>query len=236
MNMQCVGEFEQQNVETPEAIETNNGGGSDLHVLWIPDVPDFAGGAEGYMFNAARLLRERGVRSTLMYDVNQSTSTPFLQGFDQSFPIVDLEYQIAEIAPDVCYVQRIHDTNLITRLDNVDVPVLRFIHDHKLFCLREHKYTTIGSQTCTQTMGLNCYSCLGFVGRSESWPGISLQTLSLLQKQQDANKLKSFEPILDYISTCETVHMSESVGLWQDRIMSQAGPRVEVPQSELILV
>ena len=187
MNMQCVADFELQNVDTPAQDETNSGG-SDLHVLWITDTPDFVGGAEGYMFNTARLLHQRGVRSTLMYDVNQSTSTNFLQGFDQSFPIVDLEYQIGEIAPDVCYVQRIHDTDLITRLGNVDVPVLRFIHDHKLFCLREHKYTTLGSQTCTQTMGMNCYSCLGFVGRSETWPGIALQTLSPLQQQQDANK------------------------------------------------
>ena len=49
-----------------------------------------------------------------------------------------------------------------------------------------------------------------------------------------ADKMKAFERVLDYISTCETVHMSEAVSLWQDRLMSPPG-KLEVPQSDLIV-
>jgi glycosyltransferase involved in cell wall biosynthesis len=66
--------------------------------------------------------------------------------------------------------------------------VLRFFHDHRLFCLREHKYTAIGQRTCTQKSGWHCYSCLGFLNRSDKWPGVRLSSLGALRRAQEAQR------------------------------------------------
>jgi glycosyltransferase involved in cell wall biosynthesis len=66
------------------------------------------------------------------------------------------------------------------------LPKVRFFHDHRLFCLRNYKYTALGHQTCTRTVGLGCYPCLGFVNKSSGWPGLKLSFVSTLRAQQRA--------------------------------------------------
>jgi glycosyltransferase involved in cell wall biosynthesis len=106
--------------------------------------------------------------------------------------VVDLTTQLLDIKPDVIYLHQFHDEALWSELLDVaaklSVPVVQFIHDHRLFCLRRHKYTAMGEQTCTRvTSRLACYPCLGFVERERS-PGVKLpirlRTYSTLDHEQ----------------------------------------------------
>jgi glycosyltransferase involved in cell wall biosynthesis len=158
------------------------------HVLWINQHAAAVGGAEHYMANTAAALRERNVRSTLLYEVDGALDTDFLRHFDAAFPIVDLGSQVREISPDLIYAHRINEHDHTQVLAKAPVPGIRFIHDHKLFCLREHKYTTVGHRTCSRATGLGCHLCLGFVNRSEQWPGVRLRRLSTLNREQRLNR------------------------------------------------
>lgn len=155
-----------------------------MHVVWVNDRADFVGGAERYVAETAARLGERGVRSTLLYDVHGWTEPRFVGRFDAAFPRVDLGRQLADLAPDLVYVHQVRAPAPLAELSRGDAPVARFLHDHSLFCLREHKYTTIGHRTCTRRTGPVCYPCLGFVGRSERWPGVRLRSLPVLQEDQ----------------------------------------------------
>ena len=159
-----------------------------LHVLWVNTVASCKGGCERYIADAAALMRERGVKCSLLYDVDQPADTAFLQGFDGAFPRVDVARQLRQIDPDLIYVHRVADERTVSEFVGTRAPVIRFFHDHKLFCLREHKYTTLKRRTCVRTTGLNCYSCLGFIGRSDSGKGFSLQGLGSLERDQQANR------------------------------------------------
>ena len=157
------------------------------HIVWVNEHAGYVGGCEHYIARTARLFREVGVRNTLLYSVDGILERPFLDSFDAAFPLVDPSRQVQDIDANVGFVHRLEDLRMVRELTESSIPCARFYHDHKLFCLREHKYTVLGKQTCQQRTGFGCYSCLGFVQRSEQWPGVRLKSLSDLEHQQDAN-------------------------------------------------
>lgn len=173
---------------TLSAVPGSGGRGSTRHVLWINQHAAPIGGAEHYIASTAEALRARNVRSTLLYEVDGALDTDFLRRFDGAFPIVDLAAQISDLMPDLIYAHRIHGTDHARTLATAPVPRIRFLHDHKLFCLREHKYTSLGHRTCSRPTGLGCHVCLGFVNRSEQWPGVRLRRLSTLHVEQRLNR------------------------------------------------
>lgn len=157
-----------------------------MHILWVNENADFTGGCEHYIRNTAELLHARGVRNTLMYDVNAPAAPRFFDAFDAAFPCVDIPYQVREIAPDVVYIHRLHGGAPVRAFAATGRPAVRFFHDHRLFCLREHKYTTISHQPCTRPIGSCCIPCLGWINRSASWPGVSVRTLGAARRELNA--------------------------------------------------
>jgi len=159
-----------------------------MHIVWINEVGDFTGGCERYMLDCVKLLREKyQVESTLLYAVEGKNNIKFLKLFDSAYPMVDLPRQIMEIAPDLIYVQRLDGKKPVQELIKTKVPVLRFFHDHKLFCLREHKYTTLQQETCTKPIGKCCFPCLGFVGKQSGFPYVKMNSLQKMRAEQKAN-------------------------------------------------
>jgi glycosyltransferase involved in cell wall biosynthesis len=146
------------------------------------------GGAEHYVANTAAALRERGVRSTLLYEVDGMLDRAFLRCFDAAFPLVDLPWQVGRIDPSVLYVHRLSGLEASRALASLSVPRVRFFHDHKLFCLREHKYTAVAHRTCTRPTGAGCYACLGFVQRAADRPGLAIRRLGALHAEQRHNR------------------------------------------------
>jgi glycosyltransferase involved in cell wall biosynthesis len=149
-----------------------------MHVLWINEAAGFAGGCEQYIYNTVRLLRGRGVQNSLLYDCRQpGYSLDFVDVFDRAFPLVHAANQVGEIAPDVVYLHRFFDRPIVEELNRIPFPKVRFIHDYKLFCLREHKYKPLTLETCDQTIGWGCYPCLGFINKADEFPGIRISRL-----------------------------------------------------------
>jgi glycosyltransferase involved in cell wall biosynthesis len=190
----AIGDVAQAPFPLPEALTDSSSvrpaigdGSGSRHVLWINQHAAPVGGAEHYIASTAAAMRERNVRSTLLYEVDGALDTDFLRHFDAAFPVVDLASQVRMLAPDLIYAHRIHGIDHARVLASVPVPRIRFLHDHKLFCLREHKYTTMARRTCSRRTGLNCHLCLGFINRGEHWPGIQLRRLSTLHLEQRLN-------------------------------------------------
>ncbi len=172
-----------------------------MHILWINEVADFTGGCERYIADTVRLLKKYyKTEATLLYGVEGWTETKFLKIFDHAFPIVKLQRQIQEINPDIIYVHRLSELTNYEILAKNKKPVIRFFHDHKLFCLREHKYTAIGNKTCTKPIGLHCYLKLGFIKRKLTFPYIKFSSLPKFKYEQKLNKkLDSFVVASDYM-------------------------------------
>ena len=158
-----------------------------LQVAWINALASPVGGAERYIAATADRLRGEGVRSVLLYEASSPVWPEMTAAFDGAFPIVDLPRQLAALGPDVIYAHQLGDPRLVPALAATGLPVLRFFHDHALFCLREGKYTTLRGEPCTRTVGAGCYPCLGFVRRSDAWPGLRLRTVAGLRGEEREN-------------------------------------------------
>lgn len=159
-----------------------------MHVLWITESADFSGGAERLIADSVGLLAERGVFSTLLYRSLRKMSPDFTGRFQGAFPWVDFRRQMEDIDPDLIFVHQLRGIGAIRSIAGSGVPVLRFFHDHDLFCLRGHKYTTLCHRTCRRAAGLRCYPCLGMLNRTKGWPGFRLASLGGLRREQRENR------------------------------------------------
>lgn len=178
-----------------------------MKVLWINHKASLQGGAEQYIYNTVEEMKSFNVESSLLYDPNEVAQNDFLAKFDEAFPIVSVKEQIAKIQPDLIYIHQLDDYDTYEQIVQTNVPSVRFFHDHKLFCLREHKYTTICRHTCTKKLGIGCYGCLGFINKSDNAIGFELNTLSKMQKLQDVNKkLHHFVVASDYMKDHLSLH------------------------------
>lgn len=159
-------------------------------VVWMNDQARQQGGAETYIRNTVKELRVKHPEweHHLLYSPGQ-TELAFLSLFDSAWVIPDtqqLHKRLQTIQPDWIYVQQLpHNIqweSFFALCQEHQWKTLRFLHDHKLFCLREHKYTALSQTTCTRSTGLHCYACPGFIQRSQQqW---KLKSLNALQTQQ----------------------------------------------------
>ncbi len=160
-----------------------------MHVVWINEDADFTGGCEKYIYQSVGLLAEKNIKSTLMYKVGSPKSPEFLNRFEQAFPMVDLETQLEQLQPDLIYVHSINDTEMLKRIVAFPCKKIRFFHDQRDFCLRNHKYTTIGKKPCSKKLGFDCYSCLGFLKPSNMPWKVGFRTLGELKASLKINRL-----------------------------------------------
>ncbi|MBA3685997.1 MAG: glycosyltransferase family 4 protein [Planctomycetes bacterium] len=160
-----------------------------MRILWVNHHAAPVGGAERYMRDAVPGLRDAGWDSHLLYRVDGALERGFVSAFAGAYPLVDLSAQVRALAADVVYVQQLPGLAEARLLAGLDVPVVRFHHDHELFCLRRHKYTTLGSRTCSRRTSVRaCYPCLGFLGPGRGVLPVSFRRLGPLHAEQAANR------------------------------------------------
>lgn len=179
-----------------------------MKVLWINDKADFTGGAETYIYQSVQALSKRfDIENILLYSVNSRINYEYSKVFSFATVLADLRHQVSLIKPDIIYVHQVDDLEVLKELSQIDIPVIGFIHDHKYFCLREHKYTALTHKTCTKKVGLDCYSCLGFINRKSTFPYISINSVSNIKGVQNA--FQRFEHIVvasDYMKEHLSLH------------------------------
>ncbi|BAJ01538.1 glycosyltransferase family 4 protein [Shewanella violacea] len=180
-----------------------------LHIVWVNKHADFIGGAERYIYDTVKALAEKGIKSTLLYQLDGEIHPRFTHVFNSAYPITKLSEQLNHHSPNIIYLHQLDQIQDIDTCVQSGIPSIRFFHDHKLFCLREHKYTTIGHNTCQRKTGPGCYVCLGFIGRN-SQHKLTVNRLGNLVAQQNSNRnLAGFIVGSEYMSRVLIQHQFE---------------------------
>jgi len=194
-----------------------------MRIVWINDKAEFTGGAETYIYQSVQELNKRdNVENILLYSVNSRIDYEYFKVFSFATVLADLKQQLEHIRPDIIYVHQVSDIETIKGLLEIDTPVVGFIHDHKYFCLREHKYTTIGNKTCTKAVGVDCYGCLGFINKKNSFPYITINSVSNIKSIQ--NLIKRFEHMVvgsEYMKAHLLLHDFEEGKVSKIRLFSE---------------
>ena len=200
-----------------------------MKILWINDKASFASGIETYIYQSVQALSQTyDVDNFLLYDVRNRAEIEFINAFSFVTIIANIKEQIEIIKPDIVYVHQVNDINIMHEISELDIPVVGFIHNHKHFCLREHKYTLLTNQTCTQAVGLGCYGCIGFINKTDSFPYISINRMADIKIAQDI--LKKFDHIVigsEYMKNHLLMHGFDNDRLSKIQLFSQ--PIKQVP-------
>lgn len=159
-----------------------------MRVLFLQRAATWIGGAERIVHDSAVLLeqeavaRGRPVETHLLYDPTVPPDPAFLRAFRTAFPWADLPGQIAALDPQVIYLHQV-EARQVQAVAASHRPSVRFLHDHAPFCLRRHKYTTLGQQTCTRPLGPHCWPCLGFLERRAGVIPVGIRSLSQARRE-----------------------------------------------------
>jgi glycosyltransferase involved in cell wall biosynthesis len=98
--------------------------------------------------------------------------------------------------PDIVYVHKMADLEVIRALVASDVPLVRMVHDHDIYCMRSYKYHPLTRKICTKAAGLACvFPCGAFVTRNHE-KGFPLKFVSYTDKKQEIFLNQQFDRMI----------------------------------------
>ncbi len=103
------------------------------------------------------------------------------------------EAAIRDFQPDVIYVHKMADLEVIESLVRSGVPLVRMVHDHDIYCMRSYKYDYFTREICKRGVGPHCvFSCLACVGRNRDG-GFPLKWISYADKKREVELNRRFD-------------------------------------------
>ena len=156
-------------------------------------------GAESNILAVAVALKARGHAVGILHGA--FTGKGFLawsDAFPHRFPLApgcNAAPSLAaldEFQPDVIYMHKLADLEIIETLLDSGMPLVRMVHDHDLYCMRSYKYNYFTRQICTRPMTLSClFPCGAFVTRGRLGL-LPVQWTSYSSKLREINLNKQF--------------------------------------------
>lgn len=145
-----------------------------MRILFVNRSARPQGGIEADVRAAAAGLGERGHACHLLAfdpDVDADFCAPFHSVEVAVARHADtLARATAELRPDVVYLHKVEDASRL-HLGRLGPPVVRFVHDHDLYCMRRHRYLPVTLSLCTRPADVvGCLRCGGFVERARGGP------------------------------------------------------------------
>lgn len=174
-----------------------------MKILFIHDRLGAQAGAEANLFQTAIALKGLGHELAIAHGSETGKEeSNWRDVFAECFKlrpgssVRDYGEALATFAPDMVYLHNSPDPALVTCLAEASTPVVRMVHDHKLFCLRGCKYTPWNRRPCERALGPYCvFPCGGVIARS-SGARRSFDWISYKRKQRELNDHKKFERLI----------------------------------------
>jgi len=142
-----------------------------MRILFVHERFGAFGGAEVNALLTAAELKRRGHEISLLHGPpTGKAQTEWTETFS---PRISLESAssvgkaIAEFQPDVVYVHKIADLDILQALVNSGRPLVRMVHDHDLYCMRSYKYHPLTRNICQRPTGIACiFPCGATIARN----------------------------------------------------------------------
>src|SRR5437879_4866894 len=142
---------------------------SRMNILFVHENTGPSGGAETNIQITAEELQRRGHRLGLLYSSpkkqaawqtvfpmtfclrsenaaetpNPKLQTPKKSQAPNSESWLAAHKALQEFRPDIIYVHKVRDLDMFEALLGTGVPVVRMVHDHEMYCLRQYKYNPL---------------------------------------------------------------------------------------------
>ncbi len=95
--------------------------------------------------------------------------------------------------PDVIYVHKMAELDVIEALVRSAYPIVRMVHDHDIYCMRSYKYSYRSREICTRSASLYCvFGCGAFLARNHG-EGFPLKYVSSMDKKREIALNREFD-------------------------------------------
>ncbi|HEY3915262.1 MAG TPA: glycosyltransferase, partial [Verrucomicrobiae bacterium] len=143
-----------------------------MKTLFVHQYLGATGGAETDILLGAESLEKRGHSTALLYLSRTGRSEEaWERTFSACFPVAQMDAAIETFAPDLIYFHSLPDLGILERLLDSGIPMVRRVHDHRMYCMRGGKYNYFTRAVCSRPASLRCvFPCLGFIGRNSNGP------------------------------------------------------------------
>ena len=95
--------------------------------------------------------------------------------------------------PDVIYVHKMAELDVIETLVRSGYPTVRMVHDHDIYCMRSYKYFYKSRQICTRSASLYCVlGCGAFLARNHG-DGFPVKYVSYPDKKREIALNREFD-------------------------------------------
>jgi len=143
-----------------------------MRILFVHEKFGAFGGAEANVLASATELKERGHAVGILHGpATGKGEAAWLNTFQNRFSLEEGSGSSTNAVresfrPDVLYVHKMSDLELLETLLDSDTPIIRMVHDHDLYCMRSYKYNYFTRHICERALSAFCLiPCGAFIAR-----------------------------------------------------------------------
>jgi len=163
------------------------------------------GGAETDILLGADSLRSRGHSVALLYSSRTGRDeAAWEQTFCECHPLAGATASktvrgvLGKFSPDVVYFHSLPDLAVLEALLDSQAPVVRRVHDHRMYCMRGGKYNYFTRAVCNRPASWRCvFPCLASIGRNPDGL-VPFKWVSYLAKKKEIALNRKCECLLVY--------------------------------------
>lgn len=163
-----------------------------MRILYVHEQFGALGGAEANVQITAAELAGRGHTVGIMHgprtgrnEANWERTFPERIAFSAASKVKVVESALKEFQPDIIYVHKMANLDVIEALLRAGLPLVRMVHDHDIYCMRSYKYNYFTRRICTRAASPYCvFPCLAFVAKGAE-TGRPLRFVSYSEKKRE---------------------------------------------------
>lgn len=163
-----------------------------MRLLFVHERFGAYGGAEANVLLTATELKRRGHAVAVVHGANTGKDEGAWEDvFTDRYALPPvrsvalLRHALAEFRPDVVFLHKLGDLDVMEALASCGTPVVRMVHDHDLYCLRGYKYNPLNRQICTRAASAYCvFPCGGTIARDRN-SSFPVKWVSYSDKQRE---------------------------------------------------
>src|SRR5215831_11129778 len=179
--------------------------GPCMNLLFAHHFLGATGGAETNIQITARELRRRGHQVAFMYETATGRGEDAWHNlFHRCFALPatgESEYAsrvLSDLKPDVVYLHKLQNLDVIEALVSGASGVVRMVHDHELYCLRGYKYHPFTRRICTRPASWYCvFPCLAPLARNREG-SLPIRWASYRQRQRELALTRRCDRLVTY--------------------------------------
>ena len=174
-----------------------------MKLLFVHECSGALAGAEANILATAKGLQELGhVVGIVHGPPTGKQEAAWDETFKLRYPFgqkADAEHvrQVVEaFQPDAIYAHKLGDLRVLKTLGEANVPVVRMVHDHDLYCMRSYKYNYFTRRICERPASFYCVvPCGAFITRNPQ-SRVPLKWVSYASKHRELRLNRKFERLI----------------------------------------